>query len=115
MEKRTLLALVALVALGGAAFAGLRTPEKGQRKGPPPRPIAEIKASDLGKLELWNDKQQHTVLEKTGASEWRVKEPGDWKADQAGIKQILDGLEKLQFADTVSESREKHGELGVAE
>ena len=47
MEKRTLYALLAVIALGGIAFAVLRSPEKGQRQGPPPRPIAEIKANDI--------------------------------------------------------------------
>ena len=41
MEKRTLYALVAVVALGAIAFAVMRAPEKGQRKGPPPRPVAD--------------------------------------------------------------------------
>jgi Domain of unknown function (DUF4340) len=115
MEKRTLYALIAVVALGGIALAIMRSPEKGQRKGPPPRPIAELKAADVAKLELTNEKQEKTTLEKTGASEWRVKSPGDWKADQQGVKQVLDGLEKLTFADTASENADKHAELGVAD
>lgn len=115
MEKRTLYALLAVVALGAIAFAVLRSPEKGQRKGPPPRPIAEIKAADVGKLELTNDKNEKTVLDKTGASEWRVKSPGDWKADQQGVKQVLDGLEKLTFADVASQNVDKQAELGVAD
>ena len=115
MEKRTLYALVAVVALGAIAFAVMRSPEKGQRKGPPPRPVAELKAADIGKLELTNDKNEKTVLEKTGASEWRVKSPGDWKADQQGVKQVLDGLEKLSFADVASENVDKQAELGVAD
>ncbi len=115
MEKRTLYALIAVIALGAIAFAVLRSPEKGQRKGPPPRPVAEIKSADVAKLELTNDKQEKTVLERTGASEWRVKSPGDWKADQQGVKQVLDGLEKLSFADIASENADKQAELGVAD
>ena len=115
MEKRTLYALIAVVALGAVAFAVMRAPEKGQRQGPPPRPIAEVKPVDVSRLELTNDKQEKTVLEKTSATEWRVKQPGDWKADQQGVKQVLDGLEKLQFHDTASENADKHDELGVAE
>lgn len=115
MEKRTLYALIAVIALGGIAFAVLRSPEKGQRQGPPPRPMAEIKAADVARLELTNDKNEKTVLEKTGASEWRVKEPGDWKADQQGVKQVLDGLEKLTFADVASQNVDKQAELGVTD
>jgi len=115
MEKRTLYALMAVIALGGIAFAVLHAPEKGERQGPPPRPVAEIKAADVARLELTNDKNEKTVLEKAGASEWRVKEPGDWKADQQGVKQVLDGLEKLTFADVASENVDKQAELGVAD
>lgn len=115
MEKRTLYALLAVLAFGGIAFAVLRSPEKGQRQGAPPRPIAEIKAADVSRLELTNDKQEKTTLERVSATEWRVKAPGDWKADQQGVKQLLDGLEKLTFTDTASENADKHAELGVAD
>jgi len=115
MEKRTLYALLAVLALGVIVFAVMRAPEKGQRQGPPPRPVAEMKAASVAKLELTNDKQEKTTLERTGATEWRVKSPGDWKADQQGVKQVLDGLEKLTFSDTASENAEKHAELGVAD
>jgi hypothetical protein len=66
-------------------------------------------------LELTNDKNEKTVLQRTSASEWRVKQPGDWKADQQGVKQVLDGLEKLTFADVASQNADKQAELGVAD
>jgi hypothetical protein len=114
MEKRTLYTLLAVIVLGGLAFAVMRAPEKGERKGPPPRPIPQLKAADIAHLELTNDKQQHTVLEKSGG-DWQVKEPGAWKADQAAVKQVIDSLEKLAFSDTASETTAKHEELGVAD
>lgn len=115
MEKRTLVALLAVIAIGLIAFVVMRAPEKGQRQGPPPRPIAEIKAADVARLEVTNEKQEKTVLERTGSSEWRVKEPVDWKADMSAVKQLGDGLEKLAFHDTASENADKHEELGVAD
>lgn len=117
MEKRTLYALLAVLAVGALALAVQRSPEKGQRKGPPPRPVAELKAADIARLELTNEKQEHTTLEKASApgNEWRVKQPGDWKADQTGVKQLIDALGKLGFADTVTENPEKQAELGVAD
>jgi uncharacterized protein DUF4340 len=114
MEKRTLYALLAVLGLGAIAFAVLRAPEKGQRQGPPPRPIAVLKAADITELEVFNEKQAHSVLAKSGA-EWELKDPGPFKADQAGVKQLLDSLEKLAFSDTASENPEKQAELGVAD
>ena len=115
MEKRTLYALLAVLAVGALVLVVQRSPEKGQRKGPPPRPVPELKVDQIARLELTNEKQEHTTLEKASATEWRVKQPGDWKADQSAIKQLLDAIGKLSFADTVTESAEKHGELGVAD
>jgi hypothetical protein len=103
-----------VVFAGAAAFFVMRAPEKGQRKGPPPRPIAALKATDVTGLEVWSDKQQHAVLEKSG-NDWRVKDPGDWKADQSAVKMVTDGLEKLSFGDVVTETKGKHEELGVAD
>jgi hypothetical protein len=50
MEKRTLYALLAVLAVGALALAVQRSPEKGQRKGPPPRPVAELKTADIARL-----------------------------------------------------------------
>ncbi len=114
MEKRTLLTLAAFVVLGVGAFLTMRAPQKGQRSGPAPRPVAAFKAADITGLEVWSEKQQHAVLEKTG-SEWRVKDPGDWKADQAAVKMLTDGLEKLAFGDVVTSNKTQHEELGVVD
>jgi hypothetical protein len=114
MEKRTLFAVVALVVLGLGAWLTLRAPEKGQRSGPPPRPVAAIKAADVAHLELTNEKQEKTVLDKKGDA-WRITAPADQPADQSAVKTLLDGLEKLGFADVVTESEAKHEELGVKE
>ncbi len=114
MEKRTLYALLAVALLGGVAIWVMRSPEKGQRSGPPPRPVAVVKAADIITLELTNDKNEKTVLSRsTGA--WRVTSPGDWKADQQGVKQVVDGLEKLTFGDVASQNVDKQAELGVAD
>jgi hypothetical protein len=114
MEKRTWYALVAVALLGGAAIWVLRSPQKGQRSGPPPRPVAVVKAADVMTLELTNDKNEKTVLSRSTGS-WRVTSPGDWSADQQGVKQVLDGLEKLTFADVASQNVDKQAELGVAD
>jgi hypothetical protein len=114
MEKRTLYALIAVIALGAGAFAVMRSPQKGERQGPAPRPVPEIKAADVARLELTNGKQEKTVLEKKG-DEWRITAPADWKADQNAVKQLTDALARLSFGDTVSENAAKHAELGVAD
>src|SRR5690349_4193467 len=114
MERKTLYALVALIVLGAGAYAVLRAPEKGQRVGPPPRPIAQVKGVDLGHLELTNDKGEKTVLDNQGGR-WMITAPKNWPADQAAVKTLTDGIEKLGFGDLVSEDKAKFEDLGVVE
>ena len=92
----------------------MRAPEKGERVGPPPRPVAAFKSADITHLEVTSEKQEKTTLDKKDGA-WRVNSPHDWPADQAGVKSLLDGLEKLSFGDIVTENKEKHEELGVAD
>ncbi len=112
MEKKTLFSVGALLVLGLGAFFVMRAPEKGQRVGPKPRPIAPIKAAELAELDLTTEKQDHVVLVKKGGG-WRLQGPQDWGADPQAAKALEGALEKLSFGDLVTEGVEKHGELGV--
>jgi hypothetical protein len=114
MEKKTLYALIGVLVLGSAAYTVMRSPEKGQRQGAPPRPIAQLKAADVAHIEITNEKQEKTVLDKKDGK-WRIVEPKDWTADQAAVKTLTDGLEKLAFGDLVSEGADRHADLGVAD
>ena len=114
MEKRTLFALVAFVALGLGAFLVMRSPDKGDRVGPPPRPIAAFKAADVQALEITTDKGESVTMAKQGP-EWRITAPKDWPADPAGVKSLVDGLEKMTFGDLVTESKDKLDEMGVGD
>ena len=114
MEKKTLYALFALVVLGAGGILVTRSPEKGQRIGPPPRPIPALKAAEISKLELATDKQERISLEKT-ADGWHEKAPVDWPADPSAAKSLTEALEKLAFHDEVTETAAKHAELGVEE
>src|SRR5690348_3558011 len=112
MEKKTLFALLAVVVLGVGAYAVLRAPEKGQRVGPAARPIPPLKAAEINHLELTSEKQDKTVLDRSG-DKWRVTSPKDWPADQAAVKTLTDSLEKMGFGDLVSSEKAKMAELGV--
>lgn len=114
MEKRTLVALIAVVALGAGAFMVMRAPEKGERRGPAPRPIPEIKAAQVAQIEVTNAKQEKTILEKKDGK-WRITAPGAWPADENAASQLVNALGQLSFGDSVTELASKHAELGVAE
>jgi hypothetical protein len=115
MEKRTLIALLLVAALGVGAFAVMRAPEKGQRQGPPPRPIPALKAADFTKLEVTTDKQEPCTLERGEGGKWLVKAAAQWPADQGAVKQTIDALERMTFGDLVSDNPAKQEELGVGD
>ncbi len=112
MEKKTIYATLALLIAGGLAVAVLRSPEKGEIKGPRPRPIAAFTAKDVTALEIISEKQQKVTLEKTG-DKWMLKTPLEWPADQQNVKSLVEGLEKLKFGDEVSDNASKHEDFGV--
>ena len=115
MEKKTLLAIAMLVVLAAAAYGVLRAPEKGQRIGPPPRPVAEIKAADIAAVEINNlERKEEIVLERRDSG-WMITKPTEWKADQSATKQLVEGVEKMSFADLVTEQADKHEEMGVSD
>src|SRR4051794_25275476 len=99
MQQKTLIALGALIVLGGLALLTLHAPEKGERTGPRPQPIASLKAADVKELELTSTGQT-TKLEKEGGG-WKIVAPKFQTdlADQSLVKTAVDQLEKLTWGD----------------
>src|SRR4030095_13275301 len=91
MEKRTIYALLAVATLSLIAFLVLRSPEKGQRTGPGPRPFPESKAEQVTQLDVVSEKQDHTTLVKKGGG-WRIQSAEDWGADPQAAKALIDAI-----------------------
>ena len=114
MEKKTIYALLVLVFATGLAIAVMRGPEKGELKGPRPRPVNALKSAEITTLEITSEKQSKVVLEKEG-DKWQMKSPSASLADQQNAKSLADGLERLKFGDEVSSNVSKHEDFGVVE
>ncbi len=114
MEKRTLYAVVFAVVAAIVAYATIGSHDKGERKGPKPRPIPVLKAADVTKLEITTQKDENITLAKKGTS-WRITSPIDSPADAQAAKALTDGLEKLTFGDIATENISKHVEMQVAD
>ena len=97
--------------IGIAAYLTMRAPDKGQRVGPPPRPIAALKAADVKELDITSNKE-HVNLKHDGTS-WKITSPGAWNADQQMAKTAADELEKIGFGDLVTETESKFAEMEV--
>ena len=114
MEKRTIFALSAFLVIGLGAFFVMRAPDKGDRVGPRPRAFPEIKADDVTELDVASTKQEKTTLVKKDGV-WRIEGPGDWAADAAAVKGLLDGLATISFGDVATDDPKKQAEMEVSE
>lgn len=115
MQRKTIIALVASILLGIAAFMTWRAPEKGTRTGPRPRPVAAFKAADVKQLELQASDTRGQVVLKLEGTTWKVTAPSAWNADQTTVKGAVDQLERLTFGDVVTENATRFADFEVDE
>lgn len=115
MERKNIFALVALALLVGLAVFSLRSPEKGDRVGERPRPVAEIKPGSISTLEVTQPGGKDKVTLTKKGDKWQVTAPYDKPADQGAAKAAVEALEKLKWGDVVTQKKETHGELEVGE
>jgi hypothetical protein len=113
MNRKTLTALGVLAVLSLIAFFALRSPEKGERRGERPRPIAKLKTGDFDTIEVSRAKLT-TVIHKEGGK-FKVVSPTPYPADENAAKQAFDALEKLEFGDVVTDQKAKQLEFEVDE
>ncbi len=115
MEKKTLYALVALLLFGGLAVYVMRAPEKGDRVGDRPRPVAEIKAGSIAQLEITQPKGADKVTLSKKGETWQVTAPYDKPADQGAVKAVVEALEKMKWGDITTQQKERHGDLEASD
>ena len=113
MEKRTWLALLAVLGLAGVAVLLFWAPQKGEKKGDRPRPVSAIRAADVVALDVTGADGKAVSLKKEGG--WRVVSPWNKPADQAAVDMAVQNLEKMQWRDVVSQSKDQHAELEVSD
>ncbi|MFO0576342.1 MAG: DUF4340 domain-containing protein [Polyangia bacterium] len=115
MERKNIFALGALAVLVVLAVFSLRSPEKGDRVGERPRPIAEVKAGTIAALEVTQPGGKDKVTLAKKGDKWQVTSPYDKPADQGAAKAAVEALEKLKWGDIVTQKKETHGELEVSD
>ena len=115
MEKKTLIALVAVVALTALAVFSMRAPEKGDRVGERARPVAEIKAERVASLEVAQPGGKDKVTLTKKGDKWQVTSPYDKPAEAGAVKTAVESLEKLKWGDITTEQKSRHAELEVSD
>jgi len=113
MNKKTLIAGGAFAFLGAVSLGVLRTPEKGQRVGEAPRPLAKIGAADFDTLEITKDGKATTI--KRNGADFSVTAPLQYAADKDSAKEAFEAVEQLDFSGVISDQKAKHKEFEVAE
>lgn len=112
MNRKTLIAGVVFVGLLVLAIVVMRSPEKGERTGQGPRPVAKLNPGDFDTLEVTKD-DKTTVIKRDGA-QYKVTAPVAYAADQDGAKQAFEALEKLEFGSFfATDQPAKHDEHEV--
>lgn len=114
MEKKTLYALGALIALSILAVVAMRSPEKGERVGDRPRPVPEIAAGTVATLEIAQPGGADKVTITKKGDKWQVTAPYDKPADSSAAKQAAETLEKVKWGDITTTQKERHAELEVS-
>lgn len=113
MNRKTLISFGALIVLVVVAFVALRQPEKGERVGERPRPVARLKSTDFDTIEVTKAKVT-TVIKREGAK-YKVVAPVAYPADESAAKQAFETLQKLEFGGVVTEQKAKHVEYEVVD
>jgi hypothetical protein len=113
MNRKTLIAFGIFAVLSLVAFVALRSPEKGERRGEAPRPIAKLKDSDFDTIEVTKAKVT-SVIRKEGGK-FKVISPTPYPADENTAKQAFEAIEKLEFGDVVTDQASKHAEFEVGD
>ncbi|MFH1132663.1 MAG: DUF4340 domain-containing protein, partial [Pseudomonadota bacterium] len=113
MNRKTTIALILLVVLGGLAYLLMSRPEQGVRLGERPRPFPKITEKQVQTLFLAVEGEKTSIKrEKDG---WMITEPVKYRADKSTIDSIVEKITALEFGDLVTEQSSKHAELQVDE
>jgi hypothetical protein len=113
MNRKTIFAFGAFLLLSVIAFVALRAPEKGERRGDKPRPMAKINPLDYDTLAVTRNKQT-TVLQRD-KGKFTVTSPVSYPADESAAKAAFEAVEKLDFGDVVTDQKAKQTEFEVGD
>lgn len=113
-RNRTLVALAALVVIGGATIWKVTRPDP-HAAGPAGEPgaaVYHVAKADIDEIEITDPKKGAVDLKKDGG-EWKVTAPVADRADQKAVEQALDALDSLKLKQVVAEKPESYDTVGV--
>ena len=113
-RNRTLVALAALVVVGGATVWKVTRPDPHAigPAGEPGTAVYHVAKTDVDELEITDSKKGTVDLKKDGA-EWKMTAPVADRADQKAVEQAIDALDSLRLKQVVAEKPESYDAVGV--
>ncbi len=111
MNKKTLTAAGAFVALAIIALVTLRQPEKGERASDHPRPIPVLNPVEITTLDVTKGGVTTTIKNEGGI--YKVTAPISYPADQTIAKSAFEALGKMDVTDLVTQQEAKQAEFEV--
>lgn len=114
MNRKTIGALLVFLVLLGVVYFLQKRPEKGERRGERPRPLAKLDAKQIKQVTI-TAKGNTVALQRGDKDAWKLVKPVDFPADSYATKSMMEKLEGLEFGDLVTELKNKHAELQVDE
>lgn len=114
LQKKTLVAIGFLAAVGAAAAYKLTRPDPHMRNaGSRPNPgVPSLKAEEIDELEISEAEKPVVQLKKEGG-EWKILAPVLDRADQKAVEAAVATLVKAKFKDVVAESATSYDKLQV--
>lgn len=112
MNRKTITTLLIFVALLIVVIYMQYRPEKGERQGERPRPMAKIDTDKIQKI-MVTARGATVVLTRKDKDSWKLTQPVDYPADKQAVDSTIEKLRNLEFGDLVSELADKHGEYEV--
>lgn len=112
MNRKTLGALFVFILLLGIVYYLYTRPEKGEREGARPRPLAAIDIKQVKQVTITR-KGKTVVLARKGKDRWQLTKPVSYPADKGAVEGMMDKLKDLEFGDLVTELKGKHAEHEV--
>jgi hypothetical protein len=127
-DKKLYVAVGVLVLLGAAVFFKQKADTReaatysleGQQQKLPELKVSDEDVKKIDKLEITQPpgdagKGENVVLTKKGEDDWRVTEPGDYKANTSNVKSALDNLETLKVKERISPSKNNYGRYDLTD